>query len=1347
MNIATHLITHPFDGIIGGDGPADGVGTQMEQQVVAQLRERLRQVARAAQRSEEFRSQQMRVHQAELKRSIDAEREKGSEVERLRWELDQLGEREASRHKVSALQDEVRNFKTASQHKLQALEMQQLRERDGQLTRKLREAEDEVKALRGGSEKRLGEVEAQRSREMEVHERRIVKLMSVIEALTSAGDERTDMRMLAEKMNQLREVRELLEEEKGQVRAFQKRQREIHAHDAEGEREAHRRRVNELEAEAKMLRSLTQAQVDEVSQAHASELKAVQRRVTELEEEKKALKRSYEQRLADEKGQRYGDVQERERRRLALEESYKSQVAEASRMAGEAQHALTQAQGNSAELMRQVQQQQREILNLSAQLGQPVGSALKHAQSQPYSFGPLPQNLGEATAMMERERTEHQRRVLELEAEVTDQKTLVQQKAAELVKAGAEHEATVQKMRADAAKERSIAQEAADVERQATQAAMSGQMSAAMSQAEERHVKEVERMRREVHRLEDEKGRLSYELEQALKQLGQTQSGLNAERKRCMEIEAADLEEREALETQISTEAAARAEYEAARALRQKETRERVAMKFFRGAQERVGRLVFASWARYTKSRRLGAARERAAQLLATADEVRRNAEAREADIDRTISESITAMREEALRRQLEIEDQRREVLDLQRQVDKEHRIAEEAKECQKYLEERAGAVQRRAALRLFAMHGRNALKTTFFAWHSLLVAKATNHRADKLADSLESCELQLAETELKGLGQQERMSKRILKQILTSYVGTIFTAWQRWTTLQREVAELNNERRNAEADQDALLQELAASQESTEEKEGRKKEAMARRLLHGNEQRRTLVVLSAWRAWSQSEARARMERGIQDRILAAEERAEVLRLEAELIANEQKDRIAKRVAKMLGIGLVRRCFHAWADEMHNADLNVNERRLNEAIARAERAEAAMEQLHEEVLMLRTEANNSTEAIKANLATKLGKQRGQNRLLMLILHAWRQECNAAAYEDVAAKVEKEKERKAILHASRNLLGWRDRCFAAWRGDWSSAKLERLDDKSSIQMANVLERMNRDRLMHLVAQIVSAWRHSIHGDRQAKLAGNAAQAQQDKDSLAAQLRLASAAREAEARRADMVKSEARLEGQARVAQLETALRRSEVESADAVRQAELRAEERRMTDARNHQLQLDQLQSQLRLERLDREQQAEKMREELKQAHEAETKELHLLRKQVASGGFGAPAGAPSTALARGGDAKEIADLQMQLADLQAELRHRDGGGRSSTGGGGRAAAPSGAQGGGFFDWFGGGGSSSPDLLSRRTNRSSTGGYGEELEEKAAENAALAVQLDNLKMALAARDKELNQLRR
>ena len=188
------------------------------------------------------------------------------------------------------------------------------------------------RSSRAQSEKRLAEVETQRKREMEVHERRIVKLMSVIEALTTAGDERTDMRVLAEKMSQLREVRELLEDERSHVKAFQKRQRELGHAEAEAERENHKRRVQELEAESKMLRSLSQAQVDEVSQSHAAEVSALNRRVQELEEEKKHASARYEQRLADEKAQRYSDSQERERRRLALEESCKSQVAEARRL-------------------------------------------------------------------------------------------------------------------------------------------------------------------------------------------------------------------------------------------------------------------------------------------------------------------------------------------------------------------------------------------------------------------------------------------------------------------------------------------------------------------------------------------------------------------------------------------------------------------------------------------------------------------------------------------------------------------------------------------------------------------------------------------------------------------------------------------------------------------------------------------------------------------------------------------------------------------------------------------------------------------------------------------------------
>ena len=170
------------------------------------LKEKLRHVARAAERAEEGRKQQGRIYKSELKRAQDGERDKAAEIERLRWELDQLGEREASRSKVNLLQDEVRNFKTASQHKLQQMELQQVREREASQAKRLRELEDEIRGLRGTGEKKVGDVEAQRAREMETHERRIVKLMAVLEALTSAGDERTDLAALAEKMNHLREV-------------------------------------------------------------------------------------------------------------------------------------------------------------------------------------------------------------------------------------------------------------------------------------------------------------------------------------------------------------------------------------------------------------------------------------------------------------------------------------------------------------------------------------------------------------------------------------------------------------------------------------------------------------------------------------------------------------------------------------------------------------------------------------------------------------------------------------------------------------------------------------------------------------------------------------------------------------------------------------------------------------------------------------------------------------------------------------------------------------------------------------------------------------------------------------
>ena len=97
------LITNPFEGL----DASGGVGAGSWEAQVVQLRERLKQVARAAERSEESRSHQSRVYKVELKRAQEQERDKAGEVERLRWELDQMGERENSRQKVSQLQDEV----------------------------------------------------------------------------------------------------------------------------------------------------------------------------------------------------------------------------------------------------------------------------------------------------------------------------------------------------------------------------------------------------------------------------------------------------------------------------------------------------------------------------------------------------------------------------------------------------------------------------------------------------------------------------------------------------------------------------------------------------------------------------------------------------------------------------------------------------------------------------------------------------------------------------------------------------------------------------------------------------------------------------------------------------------------------------------------------------------------------------------------------------------------------------------------------------------------------------------------------------------------------------------------
>ena len=60
---------------------------------------------------------------------------------------------------------------------------------------------------------------------------------------------------------------------------------------------------------------------------------------------------------------------------------------------------------------------------------------------------------------------------------------------------------------------------------------------------------------------------------------------------------------------------------------------------------------------------------------------------------------------------------------------------------------------------------------------------------------------------------------------------------------------------------------------------------------------------------------------------------------------------------------------------------------------------------------------------------------------------------------------------------------------------------------------------------------------------------------------------------------------RLEAQARIAELEQALRRAELDARDTVHRVELQADERRLDEARKFQLQVSELQNELRLERL------------------------------------------------------------------------------------------------------------------------------------------------------------------
>ena len=132
----------------------------------------------------------------------------------------------------------------------------------------------------------------------------------------------------------------------------------------------------------------------------------------------------------------------------------------------------------------------------------------------------------------------------------------------------------------------------------------------------------------------------------------------------------------------------------------------------------------------------------------------------------------------------------------------------------------------------------------------------------------------------------------RILQQLVGSFHLRLLRAWHTYASDQaarkRQQLELQQARRDAEAEQERLWEELADTEASIEEKEAQKKEAMARRLLKGNSERQTLIVLGAWRSWARVGGAAYMAPSVG---AAAEEKAAKAALEMELKAH--KERIA----------------------------------------------------------------------------------------------------------------------------------------------------------------------------------------------------------------------------------------------------------------------------------------------------------------------------------------------------------------------------------------------------------------------------------------------------------------------
>ena len=149
----------------------------------------------------------------------------------------------------------------------------------------------------------------------------------------------------------------------------------------------------------------------------------------------------------------------------------------------------------------------------------------------------------------------------------------------------------------------------------------------------------------------------------------------------------------------------------------------------------------------------------------------------------------------------------------------------------------------------------------------------------------------------------------------------------------------------------------------------------------------------------------------------------------------------------------------------------------------------------------------------------------------------------------------------------------------------------------------------------------------------------------------------------------------------------------------------------MAEARQHQLQLSELQSQLRLERLDRGSSAEKIREEVRQQFSSELRELDRLKREAAEANV---LRAERDAALRDKEAaslqlqqasnedvslKQITKLSLQVSELQRELKLREAQEAQANQGEPSGGLAGGAA--GLFGLFGGGGGGGGAAGSRR----------------------------------------------